>query len=435
MLNTDQHNPQVKRRMGFQDYTRNVRGLNSGEDFAPEYLQSIYTAIQQNEIVLAEERGGDLGFNYEWKNLMSKMDYLPQLTSRDTNVYDKDIFTLVSGPLLAAVFYGNFRIDSVFENVQDASFFEKSLIAIQYSAMIAARYSLHDIFDFILTSLFRIGGISKPSKNLPIEEDLIAEDSATLTPKSEKVRPKIDRWAIDFGRSYKGQVSVVLAFNLFKEYHDSAKSGWNPAILGIGNLFLHQILPLPLMTSEHFCKTKITTPRLVLTSEERKDSLAETPKKEQGLFSSFAQFLSLSSSEYDDEQDELQAVAGVKISKETVAHCFIEELFDETRFMEEQSVLRLMEEMIDASFEFERKDGSEQNKLFSTASVFYLEMLFKIVLRNRDRLKSLWPVVNTHLEIIIQPGVPVVLIERAATNVLRLLLRLMHVVTNFLILG
>jgi Sec7-like guanine-nucleotide exchange factor len=106
MLNTDQHNPQVKRRMGFIDYTRNVRGLNSGQDFSHDYLQSIYSAIQQNEIVLAEERGGVLGFNYEWKSLMAKMDSIPQLSSRDTNVYDKDLFALVSGPLLAAIFYG-----------------------------------------------------------------------------------------------------------------------------------------------------------------------------------------------------------------------------------------------------------------------------------------------------------------------------------------
>ena len=105
MLNTDQHNPQVKRRMSFQDYSRNVRGLNSGEDFSPEYLQSIYSAIQQNEILLAEERGGDLGFNYEWKEVMKKMDLLPQFEFLDTNVYDKDLFLLVSGPLLAAVFY------------------------------------------------------------------------------------------------------------------------------------------------------------------------------------------------------------------------------------------------------------------------------------------------------------------------------------------
>lgn len=39
MLNTDQHNPQnVKNRMKVEDYRRNLRGVNEGEDFPLEYL-------------------------------------------------------------------------------------------------------------------------------------------------------------------------------------------------------------------------------------------------------------------------------------------------------------------------------------------------------------------------------------------------------------
>ena len=38
MLHTDQHNPQVRRRMTFEDYARNVRGVNDGKDFDVEFL-------------------------------------------------------------------------------------------------------------------------------------------------------------------------------------------------------------------------------------------------------------------------------------------------------------------------------------------------------------------------------------------------------------
>lgn len=42
MLNTDQHNPQnVKNRMKLDDYRRNLRGVNDGQDFSPEYLVSM----------------------------------------------------------------------------------------------------------------------------------------------------------------------------------------------------------------------------------------------------------------------------------------------------------------------------------------------------------------------------------------------------------
>lgn len=56
--------------------------------------------------MLAEERGGDLGFNYEWKELVKRMDSIPRFHPRDSNVYDKDLFESVSVPVLSAVFYG-----------------------------------------------------------------------------------------------------------------------------------------------------------------------------------------------------------------------------------------------------------------------------------------------------------------------------------------
>jgi hypothetical protein len=55
--------------------------------------------------------------------------------------------------------------------------------------------------------------------------------------------------------------------------------------------------------------------------------------------------------------------------------------------------------------------------------------MFKVLIRNRDRLKSIWPLVDVHLQRIICTGNPPILIERACINVLNLLLRLTHVVS------
>ena len=41
MLNTDLHSPQVRKRMDITAYSRNLRGVNDGTDFAPEYLVSL----------------------------------------------------------------------------------------------------------------------------------------------------------------------------------------------------------------------------------------------------------------------------------------------------------------------------------------------------------------------------------------------------------
>ena len=72
MLNTDQHNSQVKKRMTKQDFVKNNRGIDGGKDLLEEYLGRIFDEIANNEIVLNEEQAqkagnlstGDLGSFY-----------------------------------------------------------------------------------------------------------------------------------------------------------------------------------------------------------------------------------------------------------------------------------------------------------------------------------------------------------------------------------
>jgi brefeldin A-inhibited guanine nucleotide-exchange protein len=55
MLNTDQYNPQVKKRMTPDDFIKNNRGIDEGKDLPPEFLQNIFDEIKQNEIKLKDE--------------------------------------------------------------------------------------------------------------------------------------------------------------------------------------------------------------------------------------------------------------------------------------------------------------------------------------------------------------------------------------------
>lgn len=56
MLNTDQHSGKVQKRMTPEDFIKNNRGINDGQDLPPEYLTAIYEEIGSNEIVLTSER-------------------------------------------------------------------------------------------------------------------------------------------------------------------------------------------------------------------------------------------------------------------------------------------------------------------------------------------------------------------------------------------
>ena len=70
--------------------------------------KSIYDAIKDNEIVMAEEHGGELGFSYQWKEISKKRSSIVPISNRTTNVLDKTLFLTVWGPILAALFYSKF---------------------------------------------------------------------------------------------------------------------------------------------------------------------------------------------------------------------------------------------------------------------------------------------------------------------------------------
>jgi len=72
MLNTDQHNPQVRNKMTFNDFKRNVSGINDNKDLSVEYLSKIFNAIRESEIIMPEEHDGELGFNYQWRELIQR---------------------------------------------------------------------------------------------------------------------------------------------------------------------------------------------------------------------------------------------------------------------------------------------------------------------------------------------------------------------------
>ncbi|EED81455.1 predicted protein [Postia placenta Mad-698-R] len=55
LLNTDAHNPQVKRRMSLQDFIKNNRGINDGTNLPEDFLTSIYQSIVTNEIRMKDE--------------------------------------------------------------------------------------------------------------------------------------------------------------------------------------------------------------------------------------------------------------------------------------------------------------------------------------------------------------------------------------------
>ncbi|KAJ3341100.1 guanine nucleotide exchange protein for ADP-robosylation factor [Gonapodya sp. JEL0774] len=55
MLNTDLHNPQIKKHMTKEEFVKNNRGIDDGKDLSREFLEGIYDHILTNEIRMKEE--------------------------------------------------------------------------------------------------------------------------------------------------------------------------------------------------------------------------------------------------------------------------------------------------------------------------------------------------------------------------------------------
>jgi len=54
MLQTDTHNPQVKKKMGFEGFKKMIKGINGGKDLEDEFINDIYLQISQKPISLIE---------------------------------------------------------------------------------------------------------------------------------------------------------------------------------------------------------------------------------------------------------------------------------------------------------------------------------------------------------------------------------------------
>ncbi|KAL5038865.1 GDP/GTP exchange factor for ARF [Batrachochytrium dendrobatidis] len=455
MLNTDQHNPQVKRRMTFHDYSRNVRGLNSGKDFSIDYLREIYDAIKHTEIVMAEEQGGELSFNFKWRQILARAPEIVQLSNRDTTVYNKDMFISIWGPMLAAIFY-------TFDNAEDNMSLQKAIAGVQHCAVLASHYDLSHVFDYIIISLLRMTGLNKSSRVLPVEKDIAAlqlmfepqlldtaslsDSELTLLRRRERAHQP-DRWLVDFGGNYRGQAAAVLAFNLASDYGNTIRESWKHIIYSIGNLFLHQILPISLLAVEHFGHDNVLIPRVKPSTLNKQANEVTSTRKEAGIFSTLSQLLSLGSQQYNDDYDlHPDDIVYERMASECVTLCRIEELIADTRFLEEPTLTNLVTTLIEACYTDPVKmDGAHnsladqqplvkepvasQDKVFSESCVFQLELLLNITLRNRDRIQILWPQISAHLmEVFSNPTfAPPAFLDHAVSCLLRLLLRLLHV--------
>ncbi|KAJ9368343.1 hypothetical protein DTO282E5_6936 [Paecilomyces variotii] len=229
MLNTDLYNPNVKsqNRMTYIDFSKNLRGVNGGGDFAPEFLQEIYDSIKQNEIILPDEHESKDAFEYAWKELLLKTESAGELIVCNTNIYDAEMFEATWKPVVATLSY-------VFMSASDDAVFSRVVMGFDQCAQIAAKYGLTEAFDRII---YCLSSISTLATDTPSNTSLNTEVQAG------KKSVMVSELAVKFGRDFRAQLATVVLFRVLAGNEPIVRQSWKYVIRILTNLFINSLIP------------------------------------------------------------------------------------------------------------------------------------------------------------------------------------------------
>lgn len=397
MLNTDQHNVQVKKKMTEEDFIRNNRHINGGNDLPREFLSELFHSICKNEIRTTPEQGAGIPemTPSRWIDLMHKSKKSPPYIVADSKAYlDHDMFAIMSGPTIAA-------ISVVFDHAEHEEVYQTCIDGFLAVAKISSCHHLEDVLDDLVVSLCRFTTLLNTSL---VEEPVLA-----------------------FGDDTKARMATITVFTIANNYGDYIRTGWRNILDCILRLHKLGLLPARVASdaaddSEISSETGPGKPITNSLSSSHMPSSIGTPRRSSGLMGRFSQLLSLDTEEPRSQPTEQQLAAHQR-TLQTIQKCHIDTIFTESKFLQADSLLQLARALIWAAGRSQKGNNPPEDE---DTAVFCLELLIAITLNNRDRIVLLWQGVYEHISNIVQSTVmPCALVEKAVFGLLRICQRLL----------
>lgn len=212
ILNTDQHNPNVKsiKRMTFEDFSRNLRGQNDGKDFSVEFLKDIYDSIKSNEIILPDEHDNKHAFDYAWRELLLKTESAGGLVICNTNIFDADMFAATWKPIVSTLSY-------VFMSATDDAVFARVVTGFDECARVAAKYGNSEALDQIV---YCLSYMSTLATSIPFNTSLNTEvqvgDGSVM----------VSELAVKLGRDFRAQLATLVLFRVVNGSESLIHRSW-----------------------------------------------------------------------------------------------------------------------------------------------------------------------------------------------------------------
>ncbi|ESZ95908.1 hypothetical protein SBOR_3721 [Sclerotinia borealis F-4128] len=324
MLNTDQHNPNLKgKRMEIENFARNLRGVNGGQDFALQYLQDIFESIKSNEIILPDEHDNKHAFDYAWKELLLKTAPAGDLTICDTNIFDADMFAATWRPVVATLSY-------VFISASDDAVFERIITGFDQCVRIAAKYGLTEVIDQVVYCLSYITTLATeiPSSTALNTEIQVGENSVMVS-----------ELAVKFGRDVKAQLATVVLFRVVLGSESVIGESWKHISRIWLNLFVNSLIPPFFATSNSIdvAPIPLQTPSQVI---DRGAKPSDT-----GLFSAFTSYISSYAADDPPEPSD-EELESTLCTVDCVNACFMGDVFANVVNMPVDSLRPLLQALI-----------------------------------------------------------------------------------------
>ncbi|KAL1984281.1 hypothetical protein VTN96DRAFT_9333 [Rasamsonia emersonii] len=325
MLNTDLYNPNVKaqNRMTYTDFAKNLRGVNGGKDFAPEFLQEIYDSIKQNEIILPDEHENKHAFDYAWKELLKKSASAGELVICDTNIYDAEMFEATWRPVVATLSY-------VFMSATDDAVYSRVVMGFDQCAQIAARYGLTEAFDRII---YCLASISTLATDNPPNTSLNTEVQAG------KKTVMVSELAVKFGRDFRAQLATVVLFRVLAGNEHMLRHSWKYVIRILHNLFINSLIP----SFDETLNAELEIPPIPLQPPSQvveRDGRGET-----GLLSAFTSYLSSYAADDPPEPSD-EELDNTLCTIDCVAACGISDILKNMKSLPLSSLSSLVDSLL-----------------------------------------------------------------------------------------
>ena len=359
MLNTDQHNKNyTQKRMTAEDFIKNNAGINNNSNFPREFLVQIYEAIKSREIILSEEHEGELGFSYQWNEVLKRC-LNEKYIEASTIQFAKHLSILIWDPFMETLFKGsNFLTSVVFETELQHN--SDILMALVDSTLSLAKIaSSSQQIDSLINGLWQVSNISK----------LFVSSSGNLVP---RYLHKVEA----------GKELVRCLVQIFKKYGEFIYDGWNALI---EFLLISADSGILLIADALVSGDPISA---LHKNSIRKRSVSPNAASEFSLLSTISSYITGSSNSGGSpleptpstHLDDYRGKAG-----EFLSSCRLEEIFVESRLFPLPSLIALLQALLSPVMNLRR--GHRNDSL-----IMLIDIAVYCALHNRDRLGDLWPV-------------------------------------------